>query len=111
MSMRYVVVACLAMLAGCTTAKDVYLPDGTLGHHVSCDTFATGLAGCYQKAGEICEAKGYTIVDMAGGRSSSWGTCSSSARPDSRAALVVQRVLLQELQHRALAAPHQPGCA
>ena len=75
MSMRYVVVACLAMLAGCTTAKDMYLPDGTRGHHVNCDTpFATGSADCYQKAGEICGAKGYTIVNVPGELSSSWGT-------------------------------------
>ena len=67
MSMRYVVVACLAMLAGCTTAKDVYLPDGTPGYHVSCSTFGASSADCYQKAGEICGAKGYTIVDMPSG--------------------------------------------
>ena len=73
--MRYVVVACLAMVAGCTTAKDVYLPDGTLGYHVGCSgtAFATDSADCYQKAGEICGAKGYTIVDMPGGMSSGWG--------------------------------------
>ncbi len=72
--MRYVVIVCLAMLAGCTTAKDVYLPDGTLGYHVRCSgaVFATNSADCYQKAGEICGAKGYTTVDP-GGMSSGWG--------------------------------------
>ena len=67
MPMRYVVVVCLAMLAGCTTAKDVYLPDGTRGHRVSCDTFAISSAACFEKAGEICGAKGYTIVNVPGG--------------------------------------------
>lgn len=73
MSMKYVVAACLAVLAGCTTAKDVYLPDGTQGHHISCDTFASSSADCYQKAGEICGAKGYTIVNETGGMISPWG--------------------------------------
>ena len=73
--MRFVVVACLAMLAGCsTTAKEVYLPDGTLGYHVKCNgtVFATNSANCYQKSGEICGAKGYTVVDP-GGMGSGWG--------------------------------------
>jgi hypothetical protein len=72
MSMRYVVVACLAMLAGCTTAKDVYLPDGTPGYHVSCNAFGGSSADCYQKAGEICGARGYTIVNVPGGMFSTW---------------------------------------
>ena len=67
MSMRWVVVACLAMLAGCTTAKDVYLPDGTPGYHVSCDIFGASSADCYQKAGEICGPKGYVVVNLPGG--------------------------------------------
>jgi len=72
MSMRYVVVACLAMLAGCTSAKDMYLPDGTRGHHISCNTFATDSADCYQKAGEVCGANGYTIVNVPGGWTTPW---------------------------------------
>jgi hypothetical protein len=71
--MRYVVVAGLAVLAGCSTsAKDAYLPDGTLGYHVSCRSaaFAADSADCYQKAGDICGAKGYTVVDIPAG---GWG--------------------------------------
>jgi hypothetical protein len=78
MSMRYVVVACLAMLAGCTTAQEIYFPDGTRGHRVSCDTCATGPADCYQKAGEICGANGYTIVNMPDGTISSYSRSYSS---------------------------------
>jgi hypothetical protein len=72
MSMRYLVVAGLATLAGCTTAKDIYLPDGTLGYNVDCDTITPDSAACYQKAGEICGAKGYTLINVPGGMSSPW---------------------------------------
>jgi hypothetical protein len=80
MSMRYGVVACLAMLAGCTTAQAIYFPDGTRGHRVSCDTCATGPADCYQKAGEICGANGYTIVNIPGGPISGYSISYSSPR-------------------------------
>ena len=72
MSMKHVVIACLAMLAGCTTVQDIYFPDGTRGHRISCDTCATGPADCYQKAGEVCGANGYTIVNVPGGTISSY---------------------------------------
>jgi hypothetical protein len=74
MSTRYVVVTCLAMLVGCTTAQNIYFPDGTRGHRISCDTCVTGPADCYQKAGEICGANGYTIVNMPGGTISSYSS-------------------------------------
>ena len=77
MSMRYVVVACLAVLAGCTTAQDIYFPDGTRGHRISCDTCSTGSADCYQKAGEVCGANGYTVVNVPGGTMSGYMTSSS----------------------------------
>jgi hypothetical protein len=60
------------MLAGCTTAQDIYFPDGTRGHRISCDTCASGPADCYQKAGEVCGANGYTIVNVPGGTISSY---------------------------------------
>ena len=70
MPTRYVVVGCLAMLAGCTTAQQIYFPDGTRGHRVSCDSCVSDPADCYQKAGEICGANGYTIVNIPGTNSS-----------------------------------------
>jgi hypothetical protein len=68
------------MLAGCTTARDIYFPDGTRGHHVSCDTCASGPADCYQKAGEICGANGYTIVNIPGGTISSYSSSYGGTR-------------------------------
>jgi hypothetical protein len=66
------------MLVGCTTARNIYFPDGTLGHRVSCDTCATGPADCYQKAGAICGANGYSIVNMPGGTISSYSSSYST---------------------------------
>jgi len=62
-----VFLACLAVLAGCgTTAKEAYLPDGTRGYHVSCDGVWGASGDCYAKAGDICGAKGYSLVSSGG---------------------------------------------
>lgn len=66
MSMRYLA-ACLVILAGCgTTANQAYLPDGTRGYHVSCDGVWGASGDCYAKAGDVCGAKGYVLVNAGG---------------------------------------------
>jgi len=58
------VVVLAAMLAGCggASSREVYLPDGTKGYNIACDSTMGSLSDCFQKAGEICGAKGYTLV-------------------------------------------------
>src|SRR4051812_3774484 len=51
-----------AVLAGCATSDDVYLPDGRTGYTINCSGSALSWDLCYSKAGEICQAKGYEIV-------------------------------------------------
>lgn len=53
-------------LAGCVTAKDAYLPDGRLGHTINCSGTALTWDACFQRAGEICQAKGYDVVSQVG---------------------------------------------
>ena len=52
-------------LTGCSTPiKQTYTSHGKEGYQVLCGGFfETGdLSGCYQKAGEICTTRGYTIT-------------------------------------------------
>lgn len=52
------------LLAGCVTAHPTYLPDGSMGHSISCGGTAQTMASCYEKAGEICGASGFTVIDQ-----------------------------------------------
>lgn len=54
------------VLAGCATQKAVYLPDGRQGHSINCSGSALSWDLCYQKAGELCQAKGYDILAKEG---------------------------------------------
>ncbi len=53
-------------ITSCAIANKTYLPDGTLGHSISCDGSAVGMNVCFEKAGEICGAKGYKLLNREG---------------------------------------------
>lgn len=65
--MRYLI-ACLLM-AGCvpmTTVRQVHLANGTIGHSINCPGAAQNFGSCLEKAGEICGARGFNVVDQQG---------------------------------------------
>ena len=63
---RSMAITLLAILGGCTTSKEMYLPDGSSGHNINCDGIASSMQSCFQKAGEICGSKGYSIASTQG---------------------------------------------
>jgi hypothetical protein len=80
--MHYVLLAAIAAgaisLAGCSSSKQIYTQDGQQGHVVTCTPAWTGgIVGqvaaastswgqCYEKAGELCGATGYDIIQQVG---------------------------------------------
>jgi hypothetical protein len=66
MLMRTMGVTLVAVLGGCAFSQEIYLPDGSKGHNISCDGSANSMGNCFQKAGELCGAKGYYIVNREG---------------------------------------------
>jgi hypothetical protein len=59
--MRFILVAML--LAGCVQTKPIHLPDGRQGHSINCSGQDFSWNHCYEKAGEICQSRGYDIVN------------------------------------------------
>jgi hypothetical protein len=76
MAMLIAAAAC-AGLAGCAMSKQTYLPDGRLGHSISCDGTAVSMNYCYEKAGELCGAAGYDLITREN-QTSPFGTASVS---------------------------------
>jgi hypothetical protein len=58
--------AALAIASGCASSKPLYLPDGRQGHSIKCDGAALNWGLCYEKASELCQARGYDIVSKEG---------------------------------------------
>lgn len=55
----------LISLSGCAaTSQHTFLPDGSSGYRVDCSGEMNNMAGCLQKAGELCGSNGYQIIDQ-----------------------------------------------
>jgi hypothetical protein len=64
---KIVVVSSLTLLvASCAMVKETHMPDGRKGYSISCDGAAVGINVCFEKAGELCGAKGYEIINREG---------------------------------------------
>ncbi len=59
-------VIALALMAGCATTNEVYLADGSKGMNISCPGAIRTYASCLERAGEICGARGYEVVNREG---------------------------------------------
>lgn len=88
--MRYTVALAL-ILAGCATAKVTYGPDGRQVHSINCSGNLMTWNACYEKAGALCGARGYDIVERTGDQNSTFaagGGWASGGAFNSRTLLV-----------------------
>lgn len=74
--MKSLILGAIFLLTGCAVSKEIYTESGERGHSIDCSGSARNWGMCYEKAGELCQEKGYDIV--AGG-SDSDGTVFATA--------------------------------
>jgi hypothetical protein len=85
------------LLAGCAPqVQEVHTASGAKGFTVNCTFDAEKLGAgnwgiCYQKAGELCGAAGYDVIDKSDDRSthSTWGLYGGSADTINQRVMVV----------------------
>lgn len=58
-----IILLALFLLGGCATASKTYLPSGEQGYSITCSGSALTWGHCFEKAGELCGAKGYTVIN------------------------------------------------
>lgn len=64
MKAKRLVLSCFlitATVGGCSIITPIASPNGKTGYAINCT--AETISHCYQKAGEMCNEKGYTIID------------------------------------------------
>jgi len=59
-------VALISFISACAVAKKTYLSDGSEGFSISCDGAAVGINVCFEKAGSLCGAAGYSLINREG---------------------------------------------
>lgn len=111
--MRIVGSCILLFLTGCVSANETFTADGRKGHVISCPS-GTGLVGqmtnwgtCFQKAGEICAAKGYTVL----ARSDEPGFAASANKYGASVGTTTNRMMIiqcNEAQQPVAAPPAPP---
>jgi hypothetical protein len=58
------VFAAVLLLTGCVSSQPIYTADGRQGQAIRCSGKLGSWNGCYQRAGEICGARGYDILQQ-----------------------------------------------
>jgi len=53
-------------LSGCATSSKLYTSDGKEGYNIVCSGSALNWGMCYEKAGDLCGAKGYEVLEKTG---------------------------------------------
>ena len=55
------------LLTACATSKEIDIAEGQRGYSIDCSADHLDWSLCYEKAGKICGAKGFEILDKTGG--------------------------------------------
>lgn len=80
-------------VAGCVTVNDVYLADGSVGHTITCDGRELSIETCFEKAAELCGAKGFETVTREGistGRTIAKGSTDPNSGPFATRSILVR---------------------
>jgi hypothetical protein len=81
------------VLSGCANSKETWTPEGQKGYSIDCSGMARSWRMCYEKAGELCGARGYEVV--AGG-SEDAGVAAIGNANSAYAGSVINRSMLVE---------------
>ena len=60
---RAITIISIFALVGCVTSKQTYTADGRIGHSIDCSGGFATWGSCYEKAGGLCGAKGYEVLE------------------------------------------------
>jgi hypothetical protein len=71
--MKQGVIFAVVLLVGCATSTETYGPDGRPAYTLNCSGAALSWGECESKAGNICGARGYTVVSRSSDQSATIG--------------------------------------
>lgn len=63
MRLIFILLAASIGLDGCAMASKTYTSDGRQGFSIDCSGSALSWGRCYEKAGELCGARGYDVLE------------------------------------------------
>lgn len=70
---KFLILGAALFMAGCATASKTYAPDGREAFTVDCSGAALNWGYCQKKAGELCGARGYDVLDRSSDQNATFG--------------------------------------
>jgi hypothetical protein len=61
-----ILIVAASCITGCATASKTFTSDGKEGYSINCSGSALNWGMCYEKAGQLCGAKGYEVLAKSG---------------------------------------------
>ena len=80
-------------LAACVSVNEIHLADGSIGHTITCDGRELSIETCFEKAAELCGAKGFETVTREGrptGRTIAKGSTDPNSGPFATRSILVR---------------------
>lgn len=66
MKRTLVLIGVIMVLGGCAISSKTYTPDGREGFSIDCSGSALSWGKCLEKAGDLCGARGYEVLERSG---------------------------------------------
>jgi hypothetical protein len=72
MKLSLIVLSCAVavVLSGCARSSKTYTSDGREGFSIDCSGSALSWGKCFEKAGDLCGARGYDLLEKSGDQGS-----------------------------------------
>jgi hypothetical protein len=72
MKLSLIVLSCAIAIAlsGCARSSKTYTSDGREGFSIDCSGTALSWSKCFEKAGDLCGARGYDLLEKSGDQGS-----------------------------------------
>jgi hypothetical protein len=107
------VVLSLLMLTGCgevASSSRVFTADGEKGYVLNCSGINRNWGQCYEKAGDLCEIKGYEVLEVTGEAGTQTAVKSSSGLSTATTTTTHNRIMVMKCKESAMpeTSPHMP---
>jgi hypothetical protein len=97
-----VIIASTILLVGCASGASsnrIYTADGKRGYAVNCSGVDRNWGTCYQKAGSICEEKGYDVLEVTGEAGTVTDVESNSKASTAKTTTTHNRIMVIQCKH------------
>lgn len=99
---KIIIISASLLLVSCNSASvsKTYTQEGKLGYSIGCSGQDKDWGLCYQKAGSLCEDKGYDILDVTGEAGTTTDIKSSAVASSAKTVTTYNRIMIIQCREK-----------